>query len=831
MSFRYRFILLITILLINLLPLRVDAQKESYTADEALKIFNDGNYQAAQEAYDYLLSKYPRDAKYNFYMGICQVWNRSDVSSAIKKLNYARIKNVSRNVYYYLGKAHQLSFQFDEAIKNYALFIKYGSQKDDRIEEAKELIEQSKTSQRLSAKIYELTVLEKSISNKDSILEHYYPAKEVGRVLQNKDYFEAGVPMNNTLFETERGDVVYFTMPSSDEDTMSIFKMEKLIDGWGDNVALKAPVTTEYNEAYPFLETDGVTLYFASDRPGGFGGFDIYKTYFDVETQSYVEPVNLGVPFNSPADDYFFVADEFNGVAWFTSNRETSANQVMVYTVKWDGNQVRNMAESTNQIKEAAALRSIGNNDGDSHGGDDLTYSNNNKRNSVENEFEFDINDTIKYTRYDQFISQEALALFQQGYINQQKKDSLSVEMRNKRVDYAKTNSPEERNSLVNEILELENKVYSLDDIINEKNIRARRLEINEIVKQINAGTYQGGSETNLPSEESNMLAGVMIPEKYEYWVPEGMSKRNMKLTDMYSVVFSPEEIKDLKMADSLCVWAEVLKLEASQMLEQSTQVEEETSVKISQLLKNDEDEDEELKSTQMIQESKELEVLSAKLYHKSFDKKYPIYWLKLKDAKAQIPGDTGSDIYNLAAKSNSYFNEANQILETVGGVSLEEYKKAGSMKKAGIDSQEKALFRYQELIENGMVSEVEPVQTAPKGKVQKSYSELQKGEEAYKETKVPEKTPVQETLPKTEVASASEYRIQIGVFRNPPNANALSKIPPTTKIELEGRGLTKYYSGHFKTRAEAENALPEVETAGFPGAYIVYFENGKPAK
>lgn len=103
--------------------------------------------------------------------------------------------------------------------------------------------------------------------------------------------------------------------------------------------------------------TDGTTLYFSSNRPGGMGGYDIYRTIYDPEARSFSEPVNMGVPFNSPFDDYLFMPDNFANRAWFASNRETvGTDSVTVYEIAWDGNPIRSSAKSTADIVAALQM-------------------------------------------------------------------------------------------------------------------------------------------------------------------------------------------------------------------------------------------------------------------------------------------------------------------------------------------------------------------------------------------------------------------------------------------------------------------------------------------
>ncbi len=802
-----------------------------YTSTQALGLFKEGNYVEAEQAYRYLNKKYTREAKYDFYLGICQIKNRHDIPGAIKLLNYARIKGMGNNTYFYLGRAYQLTYHFEEALKNFTHFLKYASKSSEKIELVDKYMKQCNNAKDIALKIYNIEVVNKELTTKDSILDKYHPVKDVGKLHKNKDFFESGVDPDNILFETERGDVVYFSMATSEEDTMSIYKMEKLLDGWSESKLLKDPVYSIYNDAYPFLETDGVTFYFASDRPGGFGGYDIYRVFYDNETQSFMDPVNMGVPFNSPDDDFLFVSDEFNKVAWFASNRETHGDKFMVYTIVWDGNQVRSMAENENQISDMARLKISGEEEdysGEVEAGGNSNGGSVGKRKTSDDSFQFYINDTIVYTSFDQFLDADARSDFQKGYKLEQQKDSLAAVLKAKRKDYSKLTNSEMQNKVVNEILQLENAVYGLDDQANEKYMYARQKELNEVMTQIKAGTYNAGNEEETSESEDMMLDGILIPNKFSMYTSDEFDRYYSEHKDMYEALFSRNDREILHEADSMYVWANILNLESAHILARSNGVEEHSSVNFSDLLKRNSKEDKEEGSVEsLIKESKEMKLISIRLYHKAFDKKYPIFWLKLKDIAARYNKGEGDNIKELIYQGDAYFREAKKSMSIVGGLDIEEYEKAGTLKKAGVESQENALYLY---LENNTEADLPSENDNSTGKVQKSYSELQNSEEdktsePVESVKTEENKPVEQ---KKQDQKGEEYRVQIGVFRNAPDPNALANLPEVTSLELEGRGLTKYFSGRYKTKKEAMEAIPDIIKAGFSGAYVVYFKDGK---
>ncbi len=86
------------------------------------------------------------------------------------------------------------------------------------------------------------------------------------------------------------------------------------------------------NAAYPSMLADGQTLYFASDGSESIGGWDIMISTYDQETGMYRNPRNIGMPYNSPFNDYMMVIDETNGVGWWATDRHTQGtDSVTVY--------------------------------------------------------------------------------------------------------------------------------------------------------------------------------------------------------------------------------------------------------------------------------------------------------------------------------------------------------------------------------------------------------------------------------------------------------------------------------------------------------------------
>ena len=77
---------------------------------------------------------------------------------------------------------------------------------------------------------------------------------------------------------------------------------------------------------------DGMTLYFSAKSKEGLGGYDIYVTRFNTDSAKFYHPENIGLPYNSKANDYYCVIDEFDNIGWLVTDRRQPKGKVCIYT-------------------------------------------------------------------------------------------------------------------------------------------------------------------------------------------------------------------------------------------------------------------------------------------------------------------------------------------------------------------------------------------------------------------------------------------------------------------------------------------------------------------
>ena len=106
---------------------------------------------------------------------------------------------------------------------------------------------------------------------------------------------------------SKSGNTLYFT---SDREGgyggLDIYKISLDSKGnWGEAENLGPAINTEFDEETPFLTMDDKYLFFSSKGHNGIGGYDVF--YIDLESKNQV--INLGYPVNTTGDDLFFVPD------------------------------------------------------------------------------------------------------------------------------------------------------------------------------------------------------------------------------------------------------------------------------------------------------------------------------------------------------------------------------------------------------------------------------------------------------------------------------------------------------------------------------------------
>lgn len=114
-----------------------------------------------------------------------------------------------------------------------------------------------------------------------------------------------------------------------------IYYCEKLSNGkWGSPKNLGPTVNTEWDEDSPIIAPDSKTLFFTSKGHRGMGGYDVFKSVYDKNTGKFSDPVNMGYPINTADDDNQYVPTVDSGRAYYASIKDIGLGDMDIYMIK-----------------------------------------------------------------------------------------------------------------------------------------------------------------------------------------------------------------------------------------------------------------------------------------------------------------------------------------------------------------------------------------------------------------------------------------------------------------------------------------------------------------
>ena len=396
-------------------------------ANEADYLFSEPNYYRALSLYLKLITLDSTEEYYWYQAGICYLYT-DEKEKSITYLNRVHKKDPQlKEALYYLGRAYHVNYSFDTAIVYFKKYLGTNPPEDKKLSaknyirycnNAKELVAHpvkvkidnlgpvvntpaSEYAPVITADESELIFtyngplstggLENIRFQPDSNGEYYediFISHRVGDNWTTADKInELNTKRNDASIAISTDGQELFTFGSTEQDGGDIYYSDLDGNTWGKPIRLGPNVNTEFWEGSCSLSSDGKILYFASERPGGFGGRDIYFSlrqpdgswgvakniggnintplnddspfihadgvtlffssegwnsmggsdifYSSINTadSTWNQPINLGYPINSPDDDRYYVLNADGTRGYFSSNRKGGYGQQDIYSV------------------------------------------------------------------------------------------------------------------------------------------------------------------------------------------------------------------------------------------------------------------------------------------------------------------------------------------------------------------------------------------------------------------------------------------------------------------------------------------------------------------
>ena len=338
--------------------------------------------------------------------------------------------------------------------------------------------------ERMIANTAKIMFIDSIVVEKKDFLQYYCLNPETGTISSYQNHYKTNRQPNAYVYINELGNRGYLSQENSD-GAISLYSCELVDNKWTRPSPLKGiNDQRKYRRMnYPFMMGDGETLYFAAEGSDGIGGYDIYTSTYDRETHRFLQPVNIGMPFNSEANDYMFVIDEYSNIGWFATDRNQSQDSVCIYTFIPNDDHTTYNPEiyPSEQIADFARITSIRKTWDDKQLLSDalarlqMTKDRQHQQNKS-HDFVFIINDDVTYYQLSDFKVPENVKRYHQLCSIRAHSEKLAKVLNQVRSYYA-TTSQDERDELKSEILASEQKQHELNTEIHELEKRIRNEE------------------------------------------------------------------------------------------------------------------------------------------------------------------------------------------------------------------------------------------------------------------------------------------------------------------------------------------------------------------
>ncbi|MBE9469415.1 MAG: PD40 domain-containing protein [Bacteroidetes bacterium] len=339
-------IIIISSILLSSIKVQTFAQNSDINTHKLLKtarkLFNDEKYSEALKNFLQLDSLIPNDNVIKYKVGACYLNSKHKKTNAIPYLEaVSKDKSIEepKIVFKELGTLYHLDYQFDRAITNFQKYISLSSKNDKYLIYAKRMIKICNTAKKITSQEFNADVenVGYPISTKNSELNPLISSDEsimfFTRIINNEENSNIKLKKYDQkihFFYSNNNDGVWsdpieFSIPYSDSKKnislaglspdgtqlfiniynnkrQDIYSCEFIAGNCINLKKLNKNINSKFNEGRVSITPDRQQLYFSSDRPGGFGGKDIY-TSIKKSNGEWGKAINLNLPINSIYDD------------------------------------------------------------------------------------------------------------------------------------------------------------------------------------------------------------------------------------------------------------------------------------------------------------------------------------------------------------------------------------------------------------------------------------------------------------------------------------------------------------------------------------------------
>lgn len=179
-------------------------------------------------------------------------------------------------------------------------------------------------------RVEKIVIIDSMVVPKNDFFHYYKLSPEAGR-LSDASILPRGAKVGypGVVYVPENEIELIWAAPDS-VHSYQLMSADKLGDGNFTNPEpLEGNLNEKGNANFPFMMPDGITLYYANSGENSLGGYDIFMTRKDED--GFLQPQNVGMPYNSPYDDYMLAIDEITGAGWWATDRNQIPDSITIY--------------------------------------------------------------------------------------------------------------------------------------------------------------------------------------------------------------------------------------------------------------------------------------------------------------------------------------------------------------------------------------------------------------------------------------------------------------------------------------------------------------------
>jgi len=804
------------------IPVPEGSSKARILADS---LFNAGDYAKALPLFQELCDSYPREYYYNYALGVCFMNSSRKADLAMPYLSKASAGEVPSKVYFYLAEAFRKTYRFDQAIDYYRRFTINKGFKDIKTSEIEKLLSLCENGNSFLKYIYSPLIVDKKRVGMNDFFQYYSLVPASGSLILKPDNLKSDTDQKQNessviLYPNnpQPGDCIYYSSyGKSMQYGKDIYRIKRLDDGyWSKPENLGNAINTSEDEDFPYIAPDGKTLYFASKGHYSMGGYDIYRSEFDVGTKQWSNPENLGFPFSSPFDDILYIPDSKDSLACFATNRNCEGDSVEVVMYQVEENPIQRSFTTVEEVQDIALLKtskSIKVDDGLQNREPNSNAKLNSKAksasfNTVENDPEY-------------------IRVITKGFAKQKETDSLRVKLEKLREGFDYIATAQERVSLESKVVIVEN------------------------------GLLAAQSEADKMFAQASLIEQEYLTGKRK---PHGTANSTFT-TD------NPDYLYQAQFAPTVFRSDEIVKLSQIEKLQGQINSARDAVITAKARYSECSESSDSARDCKVLYNQMNAKMNAyAGIVSKWFDTKYKIYSDCVMVAIVKSGNNNSDDAKAEIDRANEHFRTSSTIKNNLSDEGrAESLYEASLLNEIGILRLELAFARTwgMNMFEQQTTSKVIRLEVIAFGNPLASVVTKTRKEEAVEvkpvlkqevgiskvETNTIDSEPIlikndeplafqvvdklpydtQNPIPVNEEFPAGViYKIQLGAFSKPLELSVFKGMIPVSIERVSGAKVSKYFIGRFSMIDDAEKALTVVRSKGFKDAFIVAWLDGK---